>query len=115
MKTVNHKCIWAIVLKNITLSSVVLNFGTVYECKDGLSKNGLSNRFGVGVKWVSGYGGIVGNCRADGLTRLNTTIQPSDVFATTGIPLGTCCYSFDIAITNLITDRWACGYEQNGA
>lgn len=53
-----------------------------------------------------------GNYRADQLVRLGTTIQLSEEFATTGIPLGTFGYFLVSAITNSADNRWGHGQTE---
>ena len=63
-------------------------FMMVFGCWKYL--NAVVETYNVYIIWVPGHNTIQGNCRLDELARSSRTIEPSDEFFSTGVPLRTC-------------------------
>ena len=71
-----------------SLEATSLNSQTALDCRRSL--NEMAQQFNIHLIWVPGHRDIPGNCKADELARMGTTLQILDEFADIGAPLSTC-------------------------
>jgi ribonuclease HI len=90
-----------------SLGSMFLNTITAQNCRASL--NEMAKQFKIRLIWVPGHRNILGNCRADQLARLGTTLQVPARLECVGVPLATCKLEIGLKAVNETNKEWARG------
>jgi ribonuclease HI len=88
-----------------SMGSMFLNTITAQNCRASL--NEMAKQFKIRLIWVPGHSDIPGNCRADQLARLGTTLQVPARLECVGTPLATCKLPLKLEAVNKTNIEWA--------
>ena len=69
----------------------------------------MAKQFDIRLIWVPGHRDIPGNCKADELARLGTTLQVPPELECVGIPLSSCKLVLRLSTARKTNQRWASG------
>ena len=87
-----------------SLDSVFLNSTSALSCRRSL--NEMAQQFDIHRIWVPGHRNIPGNCKADELARLGTTLRTPTNQVPVGMPLATCKLILRDRAIAIAQDRW---------
>lgn len=88
-----------------SMGSMFLNTITAQNCRASL--NEMAKQFKIRLIWVPGHRDIPGNCRADELARLGTTLQVPARLECVGTPLSTCKLKLRLDAVKETNEKWA--------
>lgn len=91
-----------------SLKSMFLKTRSALNCRTSL--NEMAKQFDIRLIWVPGHRDIPGNCKADELARLGTTLQVPTELECVGMPLETCKLNLRICSATETNQRWAHGW-----
>ena len=98
-----------------SLESIFLNSKTALSCRKSL--NEMAEQFKIHLIWVPGHRDIPGNCKADELARLGTTLQIPGSLESVGMPLASCKLILRNRSIETTNQRWArlgkCEHSRN--
>lgn len=92
-----------------SLESVFLNSTSALNCRKSL--NEMAQQFDIHLIWVPGHRDIPGNCRADELARLGSTLRVPARLESVGMPLATCKLFLREKADREANDRWTQGRD----
>ncbi|OFC59623.1 hypothetical protein BBW68_14995 [Candidatus Erwinia dacicola] len=87
-----------------SLKSPMVSSKLVKECLDLLED--LTSYFTINLQWVPGHSDIPGNCEADELARIGTTLQLTSEKEGIFMPLATCKHLISEHVINIAESRW---------